>query len=1093
MSSGRYQALNLAERIALPPATGSDPLFDEEAARFRLRKWRSQQPFVEPDLFAWRLAADGLSEADFLALLGQSGSYLEARCVAPASWLARAGERLPEAGALAPPFVLPACCPPEPAAAFLQVVAPVLSGARRAANCRLQRLLDVHPGAPIERATAEALLFRSLPVELLWILNQTMVLEMHVAALAGGLAGDSPQTRFCGFAAGFRDPHRSAALFEEYPVLERLLRSRIDQWYDVGVELLARLSVDWPAIVEEFAQPKASMLDRIEFSAGDQHCGGRNVAILHFPGGFRLVYKPRPPAVQAHFNDLLRWIAERGGPALRPVRILARPTHSWGEFIARQPCESAAAAESFYQRQGSTLALLHALCATDFHSENLIAAGEHPVLIDLESLFGPQAPADDEVEGQVSGELVVGSSVLAVGLLPRRIREVGDRSSFEFSGLGGRGGQRVTSRLAVWEAAGTDQMRLVRRPGWLRGFLNLPELDGGELNAADYAEPLVRGFAAMYDFLTAHRQELLAEGGPVAAFAGDEVRIVLRPTVVYSRLLSESHHPDLLRHAMDRERHFDRLWFGLQQLPAGQRERLPQIVAAERRDLWNGDVPYFKAEVGELDLIDSAGQRQRGFFAISGADAVRRRLLAFDARDRELQLRFVRGSLATMALDRDGFEGGGSPAAGSRGAGGPANREAFLEAAARVGDRLAELAIRSTREATWVGVALRGAAGWEMVPLGLDLYSGVPGIALFLACLGKATGERRYGELAEAAWRTVTRTLASNGQEPRSLGGYEGWGGMIYGMTILALLWERRELLHSATTLVDRVWPLIEQDRQLDVIGGCAGCIAALLALHRAAPNDSLAAAATRCGERLVSSATAQATGVGWPSRFADGGALTGFAHGAAGIAWALLQLGVVTGDDRFRQTADAAFAFERSVFDSERNNWPDLRNATSGGGAGSHAFMTAWCSGAPGVGLSRLEVLRAWPDGALRDEIEAALQATKRRGFGNNLSLCHGDLGNIELFARAGRWLDGHWQAEAENLSAGILDAIAARGFRCGVPQGIETPGLMVGLAGIGLGLLRLANPGGTPCVLLLEEPGVDRAGGALSVAPGPSHPPHA
>lgn len=40
------------------------------------------------------------------------------------------------------------------------------------------------------------------------------------------------------------------------------------------------------------------------------------------------------------------------------------------------------------------------------------------------------------------------------------------------------------------------------------------------------------------------------------------------------------------------------------------------------------------------------------------------------------------------------------------------------------------------------------------------------------------------------------------------------------------------------------------------------------------------------------------------------------------------------------------------------------------------------------------------------------------------------------------------------------------------GVPFNVETPGLMTGLAGIGYGLLRLADPQNVPSVLLLELP---------------------
>ncbi|NJL57749.1 hypothetical protein HC928_23425 [bacterium] len=43
---------------------------------------------------------------------------------------------------------------------------------------------------------------------------------------------------------------------------------------------------------------------------------------------------------------------------------------------------------------------------------------------------------------------------------------------------------------------------------------------------------------------------------------------------------------------------------------------------------------------------------------------------------------------------------------------------------------------------------------------------------------------------------------------------------------------------------------------------------------------------------------------------------------------------------------------------------------------------------------------------------------------------------------------------------------------WACGTPTGVETPGLMMGLAGIGYQLLRLANPQSVPSILTLEVP---------------------
>ena len=52
------------------------------------------------------------------------------------------------------------------------------------------------------------------------------------------------------------------------------------------------------------------------------------------------------------------------------------------------------------------------------------------------------------------------------------------------------------------------------------------------------------------------------------------------------------------------------------------------------------------------------------------------------------------------------------------------------------------------------------------------------------------------------------------------------------------------------------------------------------------------------------------------------------------------------------------------------------------------------------------------------------------------------------------------------------VLESLERDGWLCGVPEGVETPGLMTGLAGIGYGLLRLADPGRVPSVLAFEGP---------------------
>ena len=48
-------------------------------------------------------------------------------------------------------------------------------------------------------------------------------------------------------------------------------------------------------------------------------------------------------------------------------------------------------------------------------------------------------------------------------------------------------------------------------------------------------------------------------------------------------------------------------------------------------------------------------------------------------------------------------------------------------------ERLATLALKGSRDATWIGLRSLLGRDWHLRPLGSDLYSGLPGVAVFLS------------------------------------------------------------------------------------------------------------------------------------------------------------------------------------------------------------------------------------------------------------------------------------------------------------------------------------------------------------------------
>jgi lantibiotic modifying enzyme len=199
---------------------------------------------------------------------------------------------------------------------------------------------------------------------------------------------------------------------------------------------------------------------------------------------------------------------------------------------------------------------------------------------------------------------------------------------------------------------------------------------------------------------------------------------------------------------------------------------------------------------------------------------------------------------------------------------------------------------------------------------------------------------------------------------------------------------------------------------------------------------------------------------------------LTGFAHGNAGLGLALLELHAVTGRDEFREGGRAAFAHEDHLFDSHQGNLPAR--------AGGLPLGTAWCHGAPGIGLARSRAVALDPGQrqryaatahtAIRTTM-AALQQKATLPHGD-ATLCHGLTGLTEIVLTAGQWLgEDAYRVWASRAVRALLEQYGGRGdWPSGVASHGPNPSLMVGSAGIGYHFLRQYDPLRVPALLVVH-----------------------
>lgn len=1071
------RAYTLSERVSRWQADQNQgtalPHPNEEQARARLLAWQEQKPFQGGAWFARRLAQDGLNEAQLLALMATEPGLAESETAEPPVWMYWLSEAFAS--------LQQGNDPPDEEAPqeFAALAVPFIKRGLLQIRQGIVALTHRHTRLPFSLQNILLVLISHIPAYLDPVLHKTIILELNVARVQGRLQGKTAEERFGNFLRQLRTPAGLESLCAEYPVLARLLVETIERWANCELSLLERLCADWQEICALFTPAQdPGTLARVLTGRGDLHRGGQSTTILEWSSGFRLVYKPRSLAIDVHFQQLLTWLNECGcQPVFRTFQVLDRGAYGWTEFVQSGPCATQAEVERFYQRQGGYLALLYALEATDFHAENVIAAGEHPILVDLEALFHPR-PSLPGGQPEHPGSQAIHHSVLRVGMLPQRIWANEESDGVDISGLGGQGGQLSPTPVARWVGAGTDQMHVQ----WERSELipsnhyHRPKLRDQEVHTLDYRDAVLAGFTTVYRLLLRQREALIHQMLP--RFAHDEIRCVLRPTRLYALLLRDSFHPNVLRDALDRVCLLDRLWVGIEKHPSFE-----QIIPAEQHDLSAGDIPIFTTSADSCDLVTSQQATITSFFAESGLAMACKRIARFAEEDLHRQLWVITASFTSLTPGIEtGTRFGLRVAATDEQV--DASSQRLQQAAQAIGDHLCTIALCDAECAGWLSISPVKEREWQLVPTGPDLYDGLPGIVLFLAYLQILTGESRYLTLARQALTTLRGLGAEDRERPAdaAIGAFSGWGSRIYLLAHLSALWHDPALCQEAQEYVELLASALEHDRMFDVVGGAAGGIAALLALSSVAPSAQILETALRCGDHLLAHARSMPTGCGWVIK-GEQEPLTGFAHGNAGIALMLLRLWASSGQERFRQSALAALAYERSLFSATEGNWPDLRQASlakmpgaakqAARGEQSYPYITAWCHGAPGIGLARLASLEFVDDPAMRAELETATRTTLAAGFGGNHSLCHGDLGNLDLLLGvAQRFPEPQLRRLLDQLTSALLDSIERQGWITGVPQGIETPGLMVGLAGIGYELLRVAMPAQVPSVLLLAPP---------------------
>jgi type 2 lantibiotic biosynthesis protein LanM len=1041
---------------------------DADAAARRAVAWCRSCASGDWSLFARRLERDGLTIAQVLARFAtvrRSASAPKSQWIDDAKWI-EAALQIPIEDSIAAPS------PAEPCA-FEHLLVPVVAQA--------EARLGAGVGGPAignltdsARASMRHLLLEQLcelcaPV----LYDRFAKAKKFNAARAGSSEslrnGDTSQ--YSWFIAdmkrgGFR------RLFEEKPVLMRAIATITRQWIDTSSELVLRLDADLAAIRRDILDSGVrGRIATIEGKLSDPHNRGHSVHVLSFEDGGRIVYKPKDLRLDTAWFNLVERLNRADPPIeLKAVRTITRDSYGWTEFIHHTGCTDQDGFALFFRRAGAWLALFHCFAASDMHQENIIAASDHPVPIDLETILQPLAEEHShDIEGQAleSALKIIANSVSSVGLLPAYLRSPDNR----IFALGGLVQNRKAGTKLGWSNINSDLMRPSKSNQRRETLPNLPYVDGRYAQLGDHVEDFIRGFEDYAKFLLRRRGEA-KEAGLFDGFAGLPVRKILRPTQFYYMLLQRlkdhrtmddgvawSAQADFIARLADWNIDSDLFW------PLHRDERAALLAL---------NVPHFVSASDGNEIRGATGISVEAR-STSGLDRARARIKGMDERDIAWQVEVIRlntsavsrsvGPAATVAKPKRHLRADAAIVP---------TRDVFISEADRIAAELSDRAIRRGPGAAWIGLDWLGDSEvFQLTPMGPDLYNGASGIALFLAAHAAVTSSGRSGELALAAIAHLRKNLgtrnAARMARSLGLGGASGLGSIVYALTLMSKFLDDAELLAAACAVSELFTDdLIGADARLDVFGGSAGGILGLLRLYRDTRLGDVLTRATKCGEHLLGRRRVGREGLrSWVGGGLGARCLNGMSHGAAGFAYALASLSAATSREEFATAAAECIAFENSSYDSERGNWPDLQENSE------LSWPFQWCHGAPGIGLARIAMHRLgeFDSELLINDIENAVAGIKRAAHRDLDTLCCGTLGNIEFLCEAGNTLRrADLRDRASRQLAAVMENAAVTGdYRWAVGSRRFNLGLFRGLAGVGYTMLRRVEKS-FPNVLIWE-----------------------
>lgn len=873
-------------------------------------------------------------------------------------------------------------------------------------------------------------IMNTFTTKLFMFFNKVFIIELNSAKTDSMLKGDTGEERFKYFIKNFfESKNQLLRFYYEYPVLTRLVTTKTKFMLDFITQALENIDNNYEDIQNLYTGKELKVVEEISASEGDSHEQGKSVIIFTFDDNTKLIYKPRDLRVIEAYNEFIDWINKSSGLLdIAKTNGIYYDNYSFEKFVEYKECDNEQHIKNYYRRFGHVVALAHTLSTNDLHSENLIAAGQYPTIIDLETIIQAEPQLEmssKERAGAVIKQDIFMNSVQFTALLPQIVfNNNKEGKGIDISALDGKASKLPFKILSPVNIK-TDEYRLDYQYHMTEGSNNIPILNGKPIYFNEYKDEISLGFKEMMKFFMDSKDLLLSEDSKLNLFRGKIVRNVLKGTQLYMNMLNYSSHPNYSQDMLAREKLIENIW----SYPYKNKE----VIKHEYNDMMYDDIPVFFSYTDSKDILSSDKSIIKDYFPESGLSKVYQRI-------GKLSIEEIQKQKSILEVTLGKYDDVIKDLKGNRDYLNSSNLDIdVLKEAKEIGDFIISKGVYSEQgnQISWADITMSGKdrTKWEASNIDCSVYDGLSGVALFFLELYSASKEDKYFEVYEKSMASAIREADFD----NNISAYGGKVSILFPILNEIQKTGKSKFSYYIEDIKTFIKEKINDTEEMDWLGGNAGVIALMLNTYELLSDKECLDISIELGKKILSNVNIQ--------ELND----VGYAHGCSGIAVALIRLYECCDNKDFLDKANKLIKRERELVSDK-----------------DYKEQSKWCWGSTGIGLNRLEIYKKYNDKSMLPEIEHSVQMIEET-MKKNDCLCHGNMSDIELLNQYSQLISDKNDLINKKLSDVYLNKIKSENYsvRC-MPQ-FTSVSLFTGLSGIGYQLLRLHNPNKISNVLTL------------------------